>query len=123
MLGTPDYMAPEQARDAHAADIRADIYSLGCVLYHCLTGQPPFPDTNLVRRWSAHATEPPKPLARSSTRRCPTACSRSSTWMLAKDPAQRYPTPERAAQALQVFLAGGQGPVTAADRPADAGVL
>src|SRR5262245_34492357 len=48
MLGTPDYWAPEQARNAHEVDIRADIYGLGCVLYHCLTGQPPFPDTHML---------------------------------------------------------------------------
>ena len=59
LLGTPDYMAPEQARDARAADIRADIYSLGCVLYHCLAGQPPFPDTNIISQMIRHATEQP----------------------------------------------------------------
>ena len=42
LLGTPEYMAPEQARDPSGADVRADIYSLGCVLYHALAGQPPF---------------------------------------------------------------------------------
>ena len=47
MLGTPDYIAPEQIRDARDADIRADIYSLGCTLYHLLTGGPPFQATSL----------------------------------------------------------------------------
>src|SRR5205807_1875383 len=48
LLGTPDYMAPEQARDAHSADIRADVYGLGGVLYHLIAGQPPFPDSNII---------------------------------------------------------------------------
>jgi len=62
VLGTPDYLAPEQARNAHTADIRADIYSLGCVLYHCLAGRPPFPDVNAVVQMVRHATEQAKPL-------------------------------------------------------------
>src|SRR5262249_2668444 len=62
IVGTPDYLAPEQARDARQADVRADIYSLGCVLNHALTGQPPFVDTNLVRQLVRHATETPRPL-------------------------------------------------------------
>jgi hypothetical protein len=104
MLGTPAYLAPEQARDAHSADIRADIYSLGCVLYHALAGQAPFADTNLVRQMVRHATEPPKPLKYYNPE-VPDGLDQIVQWMLAKDPAQRYPTPDRAAQALQVFLA------------------
>ena len=57
ILGVPDYMAPEQVRDAHAVDIRADIYSLGCVFYQTLTGQTPFPDSSPVRQMIRHATE------------------------------------------------------------------
>src|SRR5262245_22534133 len=63
VLGTPNYLAPEQARDARTADIRADLYSLGCVLYHCLTGRPPFPDTNIMAQMLKHATEKPATLA------------------------------------------------------------
>jgi serine/threonine protein kinase len=106
VLGTPHYMAPEQARDARSADIRADIYSLGCVLYHALAGQPPFPGTSLITQMVRHATEKPRPLKEFNPG-IPDGLQQIVDWMLAKDPAQRYPTPERAAQALQIFLAGG----------------
>jgi len=106
VLGTPDYMAPEQARDPRTIDIRADIYSLGCVLYHLLTGQPPFPDTNIINQMIRHATEAPKPL-KAFNPAVPEGLQQIVNWMMAKDPAQRYPTPERAAQALQVFLVAG----------------
>src|SRR5262245_37727241 len=59
LLGTPDYLAPEQARDPRRVDIRADIYSLGCVLYQALSGQSPFADANLVRQIMRHATQQP----------------------------------------------------------------
>jgi serine/threonine protein kinase len=107
LLGTPDYLAPEQARDPRATDIRADIYSLGCVLYHMLTGQPPFPDTNIISQMVRHATETPRPL-KSLNPAVPDGLQQIVSTMLAKDPAQRYPTPERAAQALKAFLAGGE---------------
>jgi serine/threonine protein kinase len=109
VLGSPDYMAPEQAREARAADIRSDIYSLGCALYHALAGQPPFPDSNLVRKMVKHATESPPPV-RQFNRDVPDGLQQILDWMMAKDPAQRYPTPERAAQALQVFLVAGAEP-------------
>jgi serine/threonine protein kinase len=106
LLGTPDYMAPEQARNAQAADVRADIYSLGCVLYQALAGQVPFPEANLVHLLMRHATEPPAPL-RDFNPAVPEGLQRIVEWMMAKEPADRYPTPERAAQGLQVFLAAG----------------
>jgi serine/threonine protein kinase len=103
LLGTPDYMAPEQARDARSADIRADIYSLGCVLYHALAGQPPFPDPNVISQMIRHASEPARPL-REFNPAVPDGLQRIIDYLMAKDPAKRYQTPERAAQALQVFL-------------------
>jgi serine/threonine protein kinase len=104
ILGAPEYMAPEQARDAHSADIRADIYTLGCVLYHALSGQSPFHDVNMVRIMVRHATETPKPL-REFNPQIPEGLQQIVNYMLQKDPAQRYQTPDRAAQALQVYLA------------------
>lgn len=103
LLGTPDYLAPEQAHNAHAADIRADIYSVGCVLYHMLAGQVPFPETNVVRQVLRHATEQAKPIAEYG-QPMPDGLEQVLNWMMAKTPAQRYPTPERAAMALQIFL-------------------
>ena len=107
LLGTPDYMAPEQARNAHAADIRADIYSLGCVLYHLLAGRVPFPEANLISQMISHAKDTPRPL-KEFTPAVPDGLQQIVNWMMAKDPAQRYATPARAAQALQVFLVAGQ---------------
>jgi serine/threonine protein kinase/Leucine-rich repeat (LRR) protein len=115
MLGAPDYMAPEQAKDAHTADVRADIYSLGCVLYHMLTGQPPFPDVNPVQKMIKHASVAPKPL-RAFDATLPEGLQAILDRMLAKDPAQRYPTPDQAAKALQRFLAEKKEP----ERPSEA---
>jgi eukaryotic-like serine/threonine-protein kinase len=106
ILGSPSYMAPEQARDAHNADIRADIYALGCVLYHMLTGQEPFPDVNRVRQLVRHATEAPRPLNQFKIAAPPGLQAIVDT-LTAKDPAQRYPTPDQAAKALAAFMTTG----------------
>jgi eukaryotic-like serine/threonine-protein kinase len=100
LLGTPDYVAPEQARDARSADIRADIYSLGCVGYHLLSGHPPFPDKNAIRQMVRHATEPPAPLnlVRPET---PAYLRGVIERMLAKNPADRFATPGEALNAME----------------------
>ena len=100
MLGTPDYVAPEQARDAKSADIRADIYSLGCVAYHILTGRPPFPDKNAIRQMVRHATEPPAPLEETRPD-APASLQKILNRMLAKNPADRFETPAQALQTLR----------------------
>ena len=62
LLGTPDFISPEQARDARNVDIRADIYSLGCTFYYLLTGKPPFPGGTDVQKLIRHQTEKPYPI-------------------------------------------------------------
>lgn len=114
MLGTPDYMAPEQARDPHAADIRADIYALGCVLYHCVAGQPPFPGKNVVEKLVKHARETPKPL-KTVAPDAPAGLQPVLDRMLAKEPAKRYATPAEAVRALDACLA--EKPQTARRKP------
>ena len=108
VVGTPDYMAPEQAKDARTSDIRADIYSVGCVLYHCLTGRPPFPDANIMAQMLRHATDAPDPLA-ASVADLQAGFQAVVDQLLAKDPAARFPTPDAAARALERFQAAGVG--------------
>src|SRR5262249_20431634 len=62
VMGTPEYLAPEQALDARQADVRADIYSLGCTLYCLLAGQPPFPEGTAMQKVMAHLERQPRPL-------------------------------------------------------------
>src|SRR5213078_1395525 len=59
MLGTFDYISPEQARDPRAADIRSDLYSLGCTLFYMLAGQPPFPDGTALQKLLRHNSDEP----------------------------------------------------------------
>jgi len=103
LIGTAEYLAPEQARSARTADIRCDIYSLGCVLYHALTGQPPFPDKSVLNQVMRHATAPPRPLT-DFLSSVPDGLQHVVNSMLAKDPAHRYATPLKAAQALNLLL-------------------
>src|SRR5262249_36661443 len=95
MMGTPDYMAPEQALDFHGADIRADIYSLGCTFHYLLTGQPPFPDGTVPQKLIRHQQAPPPTLAQ-----LPPGVNAVLARMLGKRPEDRYQTPGEVAQAL-----------------------
>jgi response regulator RpfG family c-di-GMP phosphodiesterase len=104
MLGTVDYMAPEQARDARSVDIRADIYGLGGILYWLLTGERPFPgDRSVVEELLARQHEMPVPLR---TRRSdvPLELEAIVCQMMARDPSDRYPTPLALITALNAFL-------------------
>jgi serine/threonine-protein kinase len=105
-LGTPLYCAPEQSKDPRQADIRSDIYSLGCVLFQALTGQPPFEDQGPIRLVLSHASKPPPRLALMNID-VPAGLQEVLDEMLAKDPALRYPTPGDAARELRRFLPPG----------------
>jgi uncharacterized protein (TIGR03067 family) len=102
VMGTPDYIAPEQACNAHDADIRADIYSLGCTLYHLLAGHAPFPDGTPVDKVLAHVERMPRPLTEIRAD-VPPELARVVERMLAKDPAARYQTPAEVGEALRPF--------------------
>jgi hypothetical protein len=102
VMGTPDYMAPEQAGDASSADIRADIYSLGCTLYQTLSGRVPFPDGAAVDKLMRHTTEASADLA-GLRPGLPAGVVAIVRKMMAKDPAGRFRTPGEVAAALAPF--------------------
>src|SRR5260370_6155293 len=62
VLGTADYVAPEQALNSHVVDVRADIYSLGCTFFFILTGGPPFPGGKAAQKLIWHQVKPPPPI-------------------------------------------------------------
>ena len=119
VIGTPDYIAPEQAVDARKADTRSDVYSLGCTLYHLLAGRPPFPGDTVLQKIDAHRHDQPQPLT--AVRRDLTpALAELVARMMAKDPSQRPQTPGEVAAALEELLAGRGGePPTPARRRDD----
>ncbi|HET6878986.1 MAG TPA: serine/threonine-protein kinase [Pirellulales bacterium] len=88
-LGTFDYISPEQARDPRSADVRSDIYSLGCTLYYMLTGRPPFPDGTVLQKLLQHNSDAP-PDPREFDASLPGGVSLLVAKMLAKDPLRRY---------------------------------
>lgn len=103
MLGTVDYLAPEQALDSHLVDPRADIYSLGCTLYFALTGRPPFPDGTLAQRVLMHQTREPEPI---SARRpdVPSGLEAICRRMMAKSASDRYQTAGDVSAALAEWI-------------------
>jgi len=103
MLGTPDFVAPEQARDASSADIRADIYSLGCTFYFLLTGRPPFPEGTAIEKLVKHQIEQPAPIEQLRPD-VPASVAGVMRKMMAKDASRRYQQPTELADALAEVL-------------------
>src|SRR5204863_7405654 len=88
-LGTFDYISPEQARDPRSADVRSDLYSLGCSLYFMLVGQPPFPHGTVLQKLLQHQGEEPSDVSELRPD-VPYELSRILRTLLAKNPARRY---------------------------------
>ena len=109
MLGTPDFIAPEQIRDAQSADIRADIYSLGCTLYYLLAGRPPFAGDSLWDLYQAHFSMDAGPLNLVRPE-VPAELAALVAKMMAKEPARRFQTPSEVAQALMPFFKPAASP-------------
>jgi hypothetical protein len=114
MLGTFDYISPEQARDPRSADVRSDIYSLGCTLYFMLTGQAPFPEGTAVQKLLKHNSEEPPDL-RLFRPEIPPPVTALVGRMLSKRPSQRQQTPQELigevlALAQQIGLGGLRKP-------------
>ncbi len=103
VLGTADYLAPEQAVDSHQVDARADIYSLGCTMYFALTGHPPFTDGTLVQRLLAHQTKVP-PSVRYERPDIDDSLLEILDKMMAKKAADRYQTASEVSEALARWL-------------------
>ncbi len=119
LMGTPDYIAPEQATNSRGVDIRADVYSLGCTFYYLLTGKPPFADGTVLDKIIRHQTDKPprvqevrRPLlagidlteADEAFFRVPAAVQDILDKMLAKNPDDRFETPVRLPKTWQTCL-------------------
>jgi serine/threonine protein kinase len=109
LIGTPDYIAPEQAEDPRLVDIRADLYSLGCTFYFLLTGQVPFPGGTFIQKLDKHRWQAPTPVDRLRPA-LPRAVAAVVNRLLAKRPADRYQQPQEVAEALRPFVGDPPAP-------------
>ena len=103
VIGQYDYMAPEQATDLRDAGPPSDIYALGCVLYHCLTGRPPFVESNPIQLVLKHAREEPAKVS-DLVSDVPSPIDDTLSGMLSKDPNQRFHSAEQVAFALDQYV-------------------
>ena len=98
-LGTFDYVSPEQARDPRSADVRSDLYSLGCTLFFMLTGRPPFPEGTVLQKLLSHSSDPPPDL-RTFRPDLPHDVNSLVQRLLVKQPSRRVQTPRELAGLL-----------------------
>ena len=105
MIGTVDYLSPEQAMNSHAVDARADIYSLGCTLYFMLTGNPPFPEGTIPQRVMMHQTKEPESI-RKKRPDAPEGLLAICSRMMAKSPEARFQCAADVVTAIAHYLGG-----------------
>jgi len=103
VLGTADYVAPEQVANSHSVDIRADIYGLGATFYFLLAGHPPFPVGTVSQKLLWHRTKEPTPIQQIRPE-VPDGLAAILARMMAKDPKVRYQTPAQVAAELEPWL-------------------
>jgi serine/threonine-protein kinase len=109
LIGTADYIAPEQARDPCLVDIRSDIYSLGCTLYYLLAGQPPFQGGSLMQKLLQHQ-EAERPNLRQLRPEVTEELASLVQRMMARQPEERYAIPLLVAAALRPFTSAANRP-------------
>ncbi|MBI1915918.1 MAG: serine/threonine protein kinase [Planctomycetes bacterium] len=119
LLGTPDYMAPEQAEDPRNADIRADLFSLGGTFYFLLTGEVPFPTPSLMQKLGRLLTQP-APSAAARRPDVPSDLDALIRKLMARDPADRFQTPAELIEALEAFQSRPRRTSHLASQPAPA---
>ena len=110
-LGTPDYVAPEQAEDARTSDIRADIYSLGSSLYFMLTGEIPFPGASIVQKLRKQLSDVP-PSPRAKREEVSPALDALVRRMMARSPLERPQTPAELIELIDLVVRGGTLPAS-----------
>jgi eukaryotic-like serine/threonine-protein kinase len=116
VLGTADYVAPEQVANSHAVDIRADIYGLGATFYFMLAGHPPFPTGTVSQKLLWHRTKEPTAI-RVIRPEVPEGLAAIVAKMMAKDPKTRYQTPAQVVAALEEWVPATVALPTAEEMP------
>ncbi len=107
VMGTPDFLSPEQARNLHEVDGRADLYSLGCTFYFLLTGKVPFPGGHSLEKLLRHHSQEPTPVEKLRPE-VPIAVAEMVRQLMAKKPQHRFQAPMELVEALEIYSAPSQ---------------